>query len=198
MPGECTFETHITLDGDAALVRCRSNNRRPDATQYPASDQELPAVYTVGTLHRLITYDGPAPFTGGPTREVKNAGPPWASWTASENWAALVDDRGRGLGVVHPGVYSFIGGFHGTPGRGGPKDDPTGYIAPVRKEVLDHNIVYEYQYALVAGTTESVREYVRAHRVKDTRPDYDFSATGGIGCTSTPATRLLRPTAGFA
>jgi hypothetical protein len=175
VPGDCTFETWITLEGNSALVRCRLNNRRVDRTQYPAQPQELPAVYTVGRFHRLFTYDGPDPFTGAPLRQVQNSGPPWTFWTASENWAALVDDGGRGVGVVHPGVYSFIGGFHGEPGRGGPQDDPTGYIAPVRKEVLDHDIVYEYRYALVLGTVEEIRAYAVAHRVRDTRPDYRFT-----------------------
>ena len=85
-----------------------------------------------------------------------------------------MDDRGIGVGVIHPGVYSFIGGFHGKPNTGGPKDDPTGYIAPVRKEVLDHNIVYEYRYILAVGTLEEIRAAASANRVKDTRPDDRF------------------------
>ena len=64
VPGDCTFETWISLEGRAALVRCRLNNHRKDVTQYPAQDQELPAVYTIGKLHRLFTYDGTAPFSG--------------------------------------------------------------------------------------------------------------------------------------
>lgn len=175
VPGDCTFETRIALEGRAAHVRCRLGNHRLDTTQYPAMDQELPAVYTIGKLHRLFTYDGPDPFTGKGLTRIENAGPPWSHWKATENWAALVDDDGRGLGVVHPGVYSFIGGFHGQPGRGGPKDDPTGYIAPVRKEILDHNIVYEYEYDLVLDTLDAIRAYAVAHRPLDTRPDDRFS-----------------------
>ena len=79
------------------------------------------------------------------------------------------------MGVVEPGVYSFIGGFHGQPGRGGPHDDSTGYIAPVRQEILDHNIVYDYSYALVLGTLEEIRAYAVAQRVRDARPDYRFA-----------------------
>ncbi len=174
VPGECTFETWITLEQSAAHVRCRLNNNRPDKTQYSPHDQELPAVYTIGKLHRLFTYDGDRPFEGQPLKLVKNAGPPWTNWKATENWAALVDDRGIGVGVIHPGVYSFIGGFHGKPNTGGPKDNPTGYIAPVRKEILDHNIVYEYRYILAVGTLEEIRAAASANRVKDTRPDDRF------------------------
>lgn len=175
VPGKCEFETLITLDGPTARVRCRLINHRADTTQYPAHGQELPAVYTIGKLHRLFTYQGDEPFMNQPLTLIKNAGPPWASWTASENWAALVDDQGFGVGVIHPGVYSFWGGFHDKPGQGGPKDNPTGYIAPVRLEILDHNIVYEYDYFLSLGTLEQIRAVATAMRTKDPRPDDHFT-----------------------
>ena len=174
VPGECTFETWISLEGRVAHVRCRLNNHRADTTQYPANDQELPAVYTVGTIYRLFTYDGGTPFTGGPLRQIHNAGPPWAGWTATEGWSALVNDENRGVGIIHPGVYRYTGGFHDKPGRGGPKDNSTGYMSPIRKEILDANIRYEYQYDLVLDTLESIRAYAVAHRIQDTRPDYHF------------------------
>ncbi len=174
VPGECTFETWITLDGKTALVRNRLVNHRPDKTQYPAHDQELPAVYTIGKLHRLLTYAGDRPFENEPLKRIHNAGPPWARWKASENWAALVDDQGWGLGVIHPGVYAFLGGFHGKPNTGGSRDNSTGYIAPVRKEVLDHNIVYEYHYLLVLGPLAEIRTVATARRLNDSRPDYHF------------------------
>ncbi len=175
VPGDCTFETRITLEGRVAHVSCRLTNQRVDKTQYPAQDQELPAVYTIGKLHRLFTYEGSRPFTGEPLSQIKNAGPPWANWKGTEHWAALVDDHGNGLGVVHPGVYTFIGGFHDKPGQGGPKDNPTGYIAPVRKEILDQNIVYEYRYDLVLDSLDAIRAYAVAHRPVDPRPDYRFT-----------------------
>src|SRR3954462_10017281 len=45
-PGECTFETWYSLEGNAVRVRCRLVNARSDKTQWPARMQELPAVYT--------------------------------------------------------------------------------------------------------------------------------------------------------
>ncbi|HET6384692.1 MAG TPA: hypothetical protein VFJ58_14965 [Armatimonadota bacterium] len=174
VPGRCLFETWITLDGRTAHVHYRLTNHRADLTQYPAYNQELPAVYTVGTLYRLFTYDGATPFKGAPLRQVQNAGPPWASMTATENWAALVNDHGFGLGVIEPGVYQFIGGFHGPPDVGGPQDDSTGYIAPVRQEILDHNIVYDFNFTLAVGTLDQIRAAATQFRVRDPRPDYRF------------------------
>jgi hypothetical protein len=175
VPGDCTFETWITLAGQEARVRNQLVNHRSDHTQYPAHDQELPAVYTIGKLHRLFSYTGNRPFENQPMTQLRNSGPPWSYWKATENWAALVNDQGWGLGVIHPGTYSFVGGFHGKPNTGGPKDDPTGYIAPIRKEILDHNIIYEYQYQLVLGSLDEIRTQALAGRVRDTRPDSNFT-----------------------
>lgn len=180
-PGDCKFETWITLDGRTAHVRNRLTNSRRDKTQYPAMDQELPAVYTIGKLHRLVTYTGGEPFANQPVEEIpqppaSNGMPRWANFFATEHWAAHVDDNDWGLGVIHPGVVRFLGGFYGKPNTGGPEDDPTGYIAPVRKEILDQNIVYEYRYSLVLDTLVNIRKEAYRLRPASSLPDYHFQS----------------------
>ena len=176
--GECTFECWIHLQGKTAHVRSRLNNHRSDLTQYPGRSQELPAIYTNGPWYRLMTYKGDKPFTDDVLTEIPqvapNAGFPWAHWHATENWAALVDNSGFGLGVWEPGVCSFIGGFAGKQGAGGPKDAPTGYIAPLHDEVIDHDIQYEYSYVLILDTLPEIRRYVTTHSAKERLPDYRF------------------------
>lgn len=179
-PGECTFEEWITLDGPAAIVRCRINNNRPDKTQYSGRDQECPAVYTNGPLYRLVTYSGDKPFTGDALREIIPKGAnsglfPWTGWSATENWAALLRDDDFGLGVWNEGAYHTIGGFAGKPGRGGPKDGPTGYISPLHVDILDWNIVYEYSYVLILGDLQQIREYVYQHAKRPEPPNYVFA-----------------------
>ncbi len=174
VPGDCAFETWVRLEGNAVRVRNRLTNRRADRKQYPARDQELPAVYTIGKLYRLFTYDGSRPFTDRPLTQIHNVGPPWASWRPTEGWAALVNDDGWGVGVIHPDVFQFIGGFAGTPNTGGSHDNSTGYIAPVRQEILDSNIVYEYEYRLVMGDLKAIRADALAHRPREPRPNYTF------------------------
>lgn len=181
-PGECTFECWFKLYKNTVQVKSRLNNARSDKTQYNARSQELPAVYSNGPWHRLITYTGDKPYTDDATTEIpiKKKGPgvfPWSRFQATENWAALVNKDGCGLGVWNPGVLSFLGGFVGTPGKGGPKDFATGYIAPLHKEILDHNIRYSYEYDLIVGSVAEIRKHVYGKARRDTRPDYRFTDT---------------------
>jgi hypothetical protein len=180
VPGDCTFETWITLEGRTVQVRNRLTNQRKDRTQYPAMDQELPAVYTIGKLHRLVTYNGDEPFTQAPLKEIpkrpaKDGKPQWTPFFGTEHWAALVNDDDWGLGVIRPGVGRFVGGFSGKANTGGPADDPTGYVAPVRQEILDHNIVYEYQYTLALDSLTNIRKEAYRQRPKASLPDYHFT-----------------------
>lgn len=171
---ECTMESWITLDQNRVHVHNRLTNNRSDLTQYGASSQELPAVYTVGTLYKLYSYVGNQPFEGRPLTQIVNNGPPWAGWTTYEHWAALVNDQNWGLGVFVPGVTRIIGGFHGTPGIGNSYSNNTGYLAPIRPEILDHNIIYDFDYTLILGTLDEIRAYAHAHR-PDLRPNYSYT-----------------------
>ena len=207
VPGECTFESWLALDGAVVHARARLNNARADHRQYPARDQELPAVYTNGPLYRLMTYRGPRPFQNEPLERVeKLAGEPGPSahWQATEHWAALVRDDDWGLGVWAPGCQRFIGGFAGKPGSGGAHDEPTGYLAPIQVETLDHNIQYEFEYVLIPGRLDEIRRYVYEHAPADEHapagehapsralPDYRFAPIGSTGERLTPRTPVGR------
>lgn len=179
VPADCEFETWIMLDGRRVYVHNRLTNKRVDRTQYPAMDQELPAIYTIGKLHRLVTYTGDTPFTNKPLREIpkrppEGNRPQWTTFFATEHWAALVGDDNWGLGVIHPGVVRFLGGFAGRKPAGGPHDAPTGYLAPIRREVLDHNIVYEFKYMLILDTLDGIRREAYRQKPKSALPDYRF------------------------
>lgn len=177
VPGECTYECMIQLKGNTAQVRCRLNNARSDKTKYEGKHQELPAVYTNGEYYRLMTYRGDKPFTGDKITQIpKKAGGgfPWSYWLATENWAALVNDKNWGLGIYKPNNYFFIGGFAGKEGSGGTYDSPTGYIAPLHTEILDHNITYDYNYALILGSLDEIRGYAVQQGKNAKPPDWHF------------------------
>jgi hypothetical protein len=166
--GECVFESLYTLEGNVITMQATIVNNREDITQYPASAQEMPAVYTNGPWYKLVTYLGDKPFTGEPTTIVvdKNdkKGWPWVHFYTPENWVALMDDNGYGIGVFQPEVMNFNGGFHPNDsfkGYGGEKDGQTGHIAPVGRQIIDHNISWTYTTSLILGTIDDIRLYAQ-------------------------------------
>ncbi len=180
VPGECEYDVWLELDGSAVQAHCRLTNKRPDRVQYPAHDQELPAIYVNGPYCHLKTYTGTEPFTGGLLSEIHNRldlENHWATWLASESWAAQVNDQDWGLGVWNTGTTRFIGGFFGEPGMGGPKDSPTGYIAPIRTEILDHNIVYDFSYTLFLGKLAEIRNFVYRHAKIQELPVWNYKGS---------------------
>ena len=183
---ECTLEEWITLSGSVATVRNRLTNARSDTAQYAARTQELPAVYTWAKLTQLKTYTGTQPFTSGSLSVIPNAGPPWTTFRATEGWAAYVDANDWGLGVFAPNNVKFIGGFAGTPGTGSTTSSNTGYIAPIRAEIIDDDIVYEHTYHLILGSLASIRAFATANK-PDLKSDYQFRGTRD-GWTYTNAT----------
>ncbi len=173
VPGECIYECWITLKGNTAQIKSRMLNNRPDKKQYEARFQELPAIYTNGPWYRVFTYDGDKPFTGDKVTE--NPVIWWPKhWHATENWAALVDKDGWGLGMYEPTCYNFSAGFAGVPGSGGPKDGPTGYIAPQQDQVIDWNIDTSFQYTLILGTVDEIRGYIYKQRKPAEHPNWVF------------------------
>ena len=161
-PAECVMETWITLSSDRPTFsyRARLTNARSDKKQYSVHPQEVPAVYVNGPWHRLMTYKGDKPFADGAVTELRNDHKepwPWINVLATEGWAALVNDAGTGIGVCVPRPMEFHGGFAGHRGSGGPKSANTGYMSPITREILDHNIVYEYGCTFVLGTLQDIR-----------------------------------------
>lgn len=179
VPGECTCEVWLTLDGPVVKARTRLTNHRADHTQYEARTQEMPAVYVNGPYYRLFTYTGDRPYTGDALTQITNRldlEKHWTSWLATEHWAAQVNDAGWGLGIWTPETTRISGGFFSKPGAGGPTDSPTGYLAPNRQEILDYNIVFDYGYELVLGTLAEIRAHALRHADTNALPHWEFTA----------------------
>jgi hypothetical protein len=169
--GDCVFETWTTLEGPLIHMRFRCTNRRSDKTQYRPCPQELPAVYTISKLGRLMAYTGDRPFTGAPLTHVTNDWRkpwPWTRFLATEGWAALVDDSGFGLGVFKADGLEFHGGLHGDARSDDPKHGSTAYVAPIHREHFDHNLVYEHRTEFLVGRLEEIRR--RFNAMADRRP----------------------------
>ena len=159
-PGDCTFECWYKLDGTRVHVISRLNNAREDKNQYPACGQERPAVYTNGVWWKAVSYVGLEPYTGAAVTEMYGMEDecwPTRHFQATEHWSALVDHNDYGLGIWMPTSTQFGTGSYESDGTGGPKDNPTAYISPHHEDILDHNIQYSFDYALIVGTVENIR-----------------------------------------
>lgn len=178
--GECTFEVWYRLDGYCVNVTSRLNNARPDKTQYEARWQELPAVYTNGEWYKGVSYVGKKPFTGDELTEIvtkyDKRGYPWLQFYPTENWSALVDDNNYGLGIYIPTTsFSKIGFWlEDKKGYGEVRDRQTGYVAPFAPEVLDHNIVYTYEYSLIVGQVDFIRQTANEMDKGNDRRHFNF------------------------
>lgn len=173
--GECTFDSWLELDGPVVKGRARLTNARTDKTQYPARLQELPAVYANAPFHRVISYVGDRPFTGGDVTRIPQAAGkhPWSFWPATEGWSAMLNEDNYGLGLISPGRINFTGGFVGKPGPNDTHAASTGYLASQSLEVLDSNIEFEFRYELVLGTLAQIRARAAEHRPTGL-PDWSF------------------------
>ncbi len=179
---ECEFECIYTLNDNVFTLEATIINKRSDKTQYRACNQEMPALYTNGPWYKLVTYLGDEPFQDKPVTVVvdKNDGKgwPWVHFYAPERWVALMDETGKGIGVYQPEVITFNGGFHGGDrgkGIGGEKSSQTGHIAPIRRQILDHNIRWTYKTSFVLGTVEEIRQFARENQPENVRPEWIFN-----------------------
>lgn len=170
VPGDCTFESWLELDGAVLKARARLNSARTDRKQYAARLQELPAVYANAAFHRVVSYTGDRPFTGDAVSAVPEpvGKHPWSFWLGTENWSAMLDSDGRGLGLITPGRVHFTGGFAGRPGPNDTFGNSTSYVAGQGTEILDHNTTYEFRYEIVVGSLKEIR--ARAVSVRSQQP----------------------------
>lgn len=164
--GDCEFDTEISLHGASAVLKYTLRNQRVDQTQYSARHQELPAVYSNFPYQRVVT------ATNNKVLEIpRRKDGKWSYWTATEGWAALVDESDWGLGVWSPRQMHFIGGAAGRTA----KDSACGYLAPLATEILDYNIEYNYSCDLIIGTIEEIRAHAKRRNGERKAPRWDFS-----------------------
>ncbi len=171
-PCQCTMETWVELRDNVVMVRNRLRIDE-DAGEWENAPrhQEMPAIYTVAALSRLLTYLGDAPWTNAPLTQITRKPMPgredfpWNYWpsqeypgVATENWAAAVDAFGYGLGVFMKETELFIGGQVGRS-----TDDefafPTTYISPLRTMVLKPGDEVEFAYELILGYLDTIRAH---------------------------------------
>jgi hypothetical protein len=159
---ECVLETWMTLEGRRVRVHNRLTTTRTDNRwgAVVSHNQELPAVYPIADLPRVVSYTGSAPFTGGPTSDIPDdPNAFWSSWTTLESWGACTNADDFGVGVYTPGRTRFYGGWYNPvgDGSGGSQSGNTCYLGPTEAAPLDKTSTFEYDYWLMVGTIDQIR-----------------------------------------
>jgi hypothetical protein len=164
-PAEAEMEQWTTLEGSVLKVRNRLTCHRTDEIYGDSilNDQELPAVYPISALKNLYTYLGEAPFTNAAPDNPSVINLSSGFWgiypNVTEHWMAFTDENNWGMGVYNSRCDKFLAGMSGVSGKEA-NDGSTSYIAPVRKEMLYKNCVYEYEYYIIIGTLQKIRNQV--------------------------------------
>ena len=171
-PAEAEMEQWTILKGNVLVVKNRLTCHRTD-NLYGDSiecDQELPAVYPISALKNLFTYQGPAPFSNAPFQQLEVVNLKSGFWgrynEVSENWMAFADENNWGLAVYNPRCTNFLAGLSGVINKEA-MDGSTSYIAPVKKETLYKNCVYEYEYYILVGNLDEMRAKIYELRAKN-------------------------------
>lgn len=121
--------------------------------------QELPAVYLIRSLSKIVTYQGDVPWADDATELFPyTPGPPWQRCYPTEHWVAMVDPATDiGVGLFSPaGTTLWNVGATGNP-PGGPTSSQTMHMAPVRGVKLDRDSILVYRYWLIHGDLTTIR-----------------------------------------
>lgn len=72
---------------------------------------------------------------------------------------AYTDSSKWGMAVYNSRCTEFLAGISGKPGCES-NDGSTSYIAPIKKEILYKNSIFEYDYYIIIGSLEEIRDKV--------------------------------------
>lgn len=178
-PAEATMEQWTSVKGNVISVKNRLACHRTDDIygEGRACDQEIPAVYLISALKNLHSYFGDAPFTAAPAEQTEVQqiiiGDPEHFWgqypTVTEQWMAFTDNNGWGVAVYSPSATSFLAGRFDDNLEGDALSAATSYIAPLRTERLKKDSTMEYEYYLIVGTIEEIRNQIYKIKRKSER-----------------------------
>lgn len=164
-PAEAELEQKVILIENVIKVLCRITCHRTDTIYGEGNpvDQELPAVYPISSLSNLYSYFGEKPFSYDTLSNPKSVFLSSGFWgkypTVTENWMAYTDSSKWGMAVYNSRCTEFLAGISGKPGCES-NDGPTSYIAPIKKEILYKNSIFEYDYYIIIGSLEEIRDKV--------------------------------------
>ena len=184
-PGEATIEHWVRLEGNVVKVHAKVVMFRSDKTQYDARQQEFPCAYLTGDYHNMWYYSQGAPYTNGDLTLSRIQPPATALFGdvfPTEPWMASTNDNGYGVGLYVENNLSWKRGYFGADLSGDEFSTVASYIAATNNVVLDHNLVYEWDYELIMGNLNTIRSYIYNKPRLASGPNYGsiIRATAGF------------------
>jgi hypothetical protein len=133
--------------------------------------QELPAVYAIRNMNKMVIYDGDKPWTNDGLTTVRYGVKDnwiWSKQKPSEAWAAcLYPKTNSGFGVYSPAGAGNVWNMGWTPK--GEKADKAGgteysgstmHFAPIAKWKLGRDTKRTFRYWIIIGGLDDIREKV--------------------------------------
>ncbi len=145
------MEQWITLTGTVAHVRFRFSYTGSE--NHVEHDQEIPAVFIEPEFKTLVVFEGDKPWSNG---ALKRSTPGWPNEgrKMTEHWAAYVNEKDFGIGVLVPVAnrltcYRF--------GDGKREHGSCSYFAPLTTFSIKPGFVFDYNAYLTIGSVEEIR-----------------------------------------
>lgn len=176
-PGEATIEHWVRLEGNVVKVHAKVVMFRSDKTQYETRQQELPCIYLTGDYHNMWYYSHGSPYSNGDltlSRIQPPASAMFGDVFPTEPWMATTNANGYGVGLYVPNNFNWKRGYFGSDMSGNEFSYESSYIAATNYVVLDHNLVYEWDYELIMGNLNTIRSYVYSKPRSAPGPNYVF------------------------
>jgi len=167
---DALMEQWTEIRGNVIKVRNRIVVNDIDSIYRPwkKNEQEIPAVYPISSLKCLYAYVGGRPWTGDSISklpvvemkvDMKNSF--WGKYpSVSEKWMAFTDDSGQGIAVYSPLATHFLAGRYTSDTTGDDKSLSTSYMAPLCSFKIMPRKQLQYEYYLVLGNIEQIRESI--------------------------------------
>ncbi len=182
--GHYRIQQWAWLDGNTVRFHYKIIGSRPDYTQYEARTNELGYCYVTAKhtqYYAVLKGSTPERIDQWLTTH-RNDGTPQMGWqkdhnvAAGEPWMAAINPS-TGIGVG----YANITGFHdmqiksfGDQGSAGPNENDSGYMASTPQIILDHDLEFELDDAVIIGTLEEIQVKARQLTQRDYRPHFVF------------------------
>ena len=146
------FEESIGLTGGLAHIRFKMTYSGTNS--HPSITHEIPAVFIAPQFDTLVLYDGTNAWRNDALHRSK-PGWPNESRKMTEHWAAYVDEKNWGLGVLVPiadklTCYRFASGQDETKGA-------CSYFAPLTEFAIAPGTQFEYDVWLTIDYADNIR-----------------------------------------